>query len=205
MAEATPHIVEKSSTALIVLDMINDMEFEDRDYLFPHALAAAENIAALKKRVKAYGIPVLYVNDNYGRWQSDFQELVAHCKRDDVKGKPVTELVEPDDDDYFVLKPQFSGFFATPLDILLDYLEVKTLIITGVAGNMCVHFTANDAYMRHYQLFVPGDCTASNSSEDNTLALNLMNHVLKADITNSRDYNIENLIDRALEYDQQNS
>ncbi|MGY4689099.1 cysteine hydrolase family protein [Salibacterium sp. K-3] len=204
MSDTLHHVKEKSSTALIILDMINDMEFEDRDYLFPHALEAAKNLASLKKRVKSHGIPVIYVNDNYGRWQSDFQELIAHCKREDVKGKEVTELIEPDDDDYFVLKPQFSGFFATPLDILLDYLEVKTLIITGVAGNMCVHFTANDAYMRHYQLFVPGDCTASNSSEDNELALDLMNHVLKADTTNSSDYNIEDLIARAKRYDEKN-
>ncbi|WP_026700550.1 isochorismatase family cysteine hydrolase [Salibacterium aidingense] len=204
MAETLPHVEEKSSTALLILDMINDMEFEDRDYLFPHALDAAKNIAQLKKSVKAYGIPVIYVNDNYGRWQSDFQELVAHCKREDVKGKPITEWIEPDDDDYFVLKPQFSAFFATPLDLLLEYLEVKTLIITGVAGNMCVHFTANDAYMRHYQLFVPGDCTASNSSRDNELALDLMNHVLKADITNSRDYQLEDLIAQAQKYDREN-
>ncbi|RSL34156.1 cysteine hydrolase [Salibacterium salarium] len=202
--ENLPHVEEKATTALIILDMVNDMEFEDRDYLFPHALKAAEQIARLKATVKDYGIPVIYVNDNYGRWQSDFQELVAHCKRDDVKGKPITEKIEPESDDYFVLKPQFSGFFATPLDLLLEYLDVKTLIITGVAGNMCVHFTANDAYMRHYQLFVPADCTASNDEHDNQLALDLMNHVLNADISKSSDYQLEHIITQAKQHYDKN-
>ncbi|WP_233269534.1 cysteine hydrolase family protein [Alteribacillus sp. YIM 98480] len=200
MAEDLPHIEEKASVALLIIDMINDMEFEDSEKIFPKALQAAENIAHLKKRAKQHGIPVIYVNDNYGRWQSDFKELVDHCKQDNVKGKPITELVEPEDDDYFVLKPQFSAFFATPLDLLLDYLEVKTLIITGVAGNMCIQFTANDAYMRHYKLLIPSDATASNQKEDNDQALDLMSKVLKADISSSSTYNFINIIKEASEY-----
>ncbi|SDH63236.1 Nicotinamidase-related amidase [Alteribacillus persepolensis] len=200
MVQKRPHVGGSASTALLIIDMINDMEFEDSDKLFPFAFEAAKNIAELKKRAKQYDIPVIYVNDNYGRWQSDFKELVAHCKQNNVKGKPITEWLEPDSDDYFVLKPQFSAFFATPLDLLLDYLEVKTLIITGVAGNMCIQFTANDAYMRHYQLYIPSDCTASNEKVDNDQALRLMNNVLKADISPSVDYDMSDIIERARAY-----
>ncbi|SDH70535.1 isochorismatase family cysteine hydrolase [Alteribacillus bidgolensis] len=200
MAEDLPHIEEKASVALLIIDMINDMEFEDSEKIFPQALRAAENIANLKKRAKQHDIPVIYVNDNYGRWQSDFKELVNHCKQDNVKGKPITELVEPEDDDYFVLKPQFSAFFATPLDLLLDYLEVKTLIITGVAGNMCIQFTANDAYMRHYRLLIPSDGTASNQKKDNDQALDLMSNVLKADVSSSSTYDFIKIIKEASNY-----
>src|SRR5690349_14897557 len=101
--------------------MINSMEFEDGDKLFERALPCAENIAELKRRTKDAGIPTIYVNDNYGRWQSDFKEIVEYIIEEDTRGKPITELLKPVEEDYFVLKPKFSGFFATPLHLLLEH------------------------------------------------------------------------------------
>jgi nicotinamidase-related amidase len=103
----------------------------------------------------------------------------------------MAELLRPDEDDYFVLKPKHSGFFSTTLDILLDYLQVNTVILTGVAGNICILFTANDAYMRDYRLYVPADCVASNDPDDNEHALKQMEIVLKADITPSTELDLE--------------
>jgi len=80
-----------------------------------------------------------------------------------------------------VLKPKHSGFFSTTLETLLHYLGSRTLILTGIAGNFCVLFTANDAYMRDYELVIPSDCTASNTAEENRQALALMRKFLKAD------------------------
>ncbi|WP_100405283.1 cysteine hydrolase family protein [Bacillus solitudinis] len=174
-------------TALLIIDMINDLEFEDGTLLFNDAYLAAKAIANLKKHAKQKGLPIIYVNDNYGKWQSNFRHIVDYCLENDVRGKPLAKLLEPADDDYFVLKPKFSGFFATPLDLLLQHLQVSNLILTGVAGNMCVQFTANDAYMRDYSLFVPEDCIASNTPETNAEALHLMRDVLKADITRSTE------------------
>jgi nicotinamidase-related amidase len=171
--------------ALLIIDMINDLEFSSGYQLLPYALTSAKNIATLKRTLKKEGMPVIYVNDNYGKWQSDFRHLVSHCLEENVRGKPIAEIMKPDDDDYFILKPKYSGFFATPLDLLLTHLHVNTLIITGVAGNMCVQFTANDAYMRDYQLMIPSDCVASNTPETNEHALNFMEEVLKADISPS--------------------
>src|SRR5207248_2360578 len=108
---------------------------------------------ALKKRAKAAGIPAIYVNDNFGIWQSDFRSVVRHCLEDGVCGAPIARLLAPEADDYFVLKPKHSGFYSTTLDILLDYLGVRALILTGIAANICVLFTANDAYMRDFRLF----------------------------------------------------
>jgi nicotinamidase-related amidase len=87
-----------------------------------------------------------------------------------------------EDDDYFVLKPKHSGFFSTTLNVLLEYLQVRTLIIGGFAGNICVLFTANDAYMREYNLFVPQDCSASNTTRENEEAMAQIEKVLKADV-----------------------
>ncbi|KHF41077.1 cysteine hydrolase family protein [Halalkalibacter okhensis] len=171
--------------ALLIIDMINDLEFPSGYQLLPYALESAKKIAILKHVLKKAGIPVVYVNDNYGKWQSDFRHLVSHCLKGDVRGKPLAKIMKPDDDDYFILKPTYSGFFATPLELLLTHLKVNTLILTGVAGNMCVQFTANDAYMRDYQVLIPSDCVASNTTKTNDQALSFMEEVLKANISPS--------------------
>jgi len=173
---------DKSDIALLLIDVINDLEFEGGDELLRDALPAALKIAHLKERAQQAGVPVIYVNDNFGRWRSDFKKIVSHCLRDQVRGRPIAELLAPDDDDYFVLKPKHSGFFSTTLDLLLEYLGVRKLVITGFAGNNCVLFTANDAYLRDYQLVVPADCTASIRTEENEYALKQMQQVLKASI-----------------------
>jgi len=191
------NVPDKSNVALLLIDVINDLEFDEGDQLLRFARPMADRIAELKRRAKQAGVPVIYVNDNFGKWQSDFQKILKHCLEDDVRGKPVVELLKPDEDDYFVLKPKHSGFFSTTLDTLLEYLRAKTLILTGVAANICVLFTANDAYMRDFHLVIPRDCVASNTAEENEHALKLMEQVLKADTTPSEELDLEELKKRA--------
>jgi nicotinamidase-related amidase len=187
------NVPDKADVVLLLIDVINDLEFEGGEQLLPHAIPMAERIAALKRRAKQAEIPTIYVNDNFGRWQSDFNKLLQHCLDEDVRGKPLVQLLKPEEEDYFVLKPKHSGFFSTTLDTLLEYLQAKTLILTGVAGNICVLFTANDAYMRDFNLYVPADCVASNQIEDNEHALELMSKVLKADTRPSMEINFDEL------------
>lgn len=195
-------VADHCPVALIMLDVINDLEFEGGELLVNYAVPMAHRLAELKKRAKALGIPVIYVNDNYGRWQSEFSKLYEHCVADDVRGKPIVELLKPDKDDYFVLKPKHSGFFSTTLDVLLDYIGVKTIILTGVAANICVLFTANDAYMRDFNLYVPSDCTASNDPRDNQYALKQMEAALKADITQSQELDLKRILHEANQQEQ---
>src|SRR5688500_19692457 len=122
--------------ALLIIDMINDLEFEDGRKLLPGALRAAKAIAALKRRARAAGVPVIYSNDNFGRWRSDFREVTEHVLNDGVLGQPLAELLRPDPDDYFVLKPKHSAFFATTMETLLRYLGVRQLILTGIASDI---------------------------------------------------------------------
>lgn len=184
---------DKSEVALVLIDVINDLEFEGGEQLLHQALLAARNIAALKESAKAVGIPVIYVNDNFGRWRSDFKKIVAHCLEPDIRGRPLAEKLAPEEDDYFVLKPKHSGFFQTTLDLLLEYLGARTLVLAGIAGNNCVLFTANDAYMRDYNLFIPADCSISIKPEENKYALNQMEQVLKADIRPSDKIDLSSL------------
>jgi nicotinamidase-related amidase len=174
---------DKSGAALLLIDVINDFDFEEGEELLRLARPVGKNIAELKKRTKEAGIPSIYVNDNFGKWQSDFKKIVAHCSSDEARGKDFVKLLRPDDEDYFVLKPKHSGFYSTTLDLLLTHLTAKNLILTGIAGNNCVLFTANDAYMRDFKIFVPSDCVVSKTEEDNEYALKQMETVLKADTT----------------------
>ncbi|HZT60705.1 MAG TPA: isochorismatase family cysteine hydrolase [Pyrinomonadaceae bacterium] len=190
-------VPDKSNVALLLIDVINALEFEGGEELLRHALPAAEKIAALKRRAKAAGVPVIYVNDNFGKWQSDFKKILEHCLRDDSLGRPLAELLRPEEDDYFVLKPKHSGFFSTTLDILLDYLGVKTLVLTGLTGDICVLFTAHDAYMRDFNLVVPSDCVASNDPAENEYALKKMQGLLDADTRPSEEVDFRELKSRA--------
>jgi nicotinamidase-related amidase len=185
---------DSSNVALLIIDMINDLEFEDAELIFDAALAAAGRIADLKKRARAAGIPVIYSNDNFGRWRSDFREVTEHVLNDGVLGQPLAELLRPDPDDYFVLKPKHSAFFATTMETLLRYLGARQLILTGIATDICVLFSANDAYMRDFELFVPSDCVAANLAEENEHALQYIERVLKADIRPSADLDLEAMV-----------
>ncbi|HEX8706872.1 MAG TPA: isochorismatase family cysteine hydrolase [Pyrinomonadaceae bacterium] len=187
------NVPDKADVALLLIDVINDLEFDTGRDLLRYALPMAERLAALKRRAREAEIPVVYVNDNFGKWQSDFNKLLAHCLEDDVCGKPLVELLRPAEDDYFVLKPKHSGFFSTTLDTLLDYLKAKTLILTGITADICVLFTANDAYMRDFNLVIPSDCVASSDPRQNEYALGLMQKVLKADTRPSIELDLEEL------------
>jgi len=171
---------DKHDIALLLIDVINDFDFPGADQLLRYARPMARNLLRLKRRAYKAGVPVIYVNDNFGRWKSDFRRTLDHSERHG-RGPDVVKLLRPEENDYFVLKPKHSGFFSSALDTLLRYLHTETLILTGIAGNFCVLFTANDAYMRDFNLFVPSDCTVSNTKRENDSALRLMKKFLKAD------------------------
>ena len=187
------HAPDHADTALLLIDVVNDLEFDGGENLLSHALPMASALATLKHRAKAHGIPVIYANDNFGRWRSDFPKLVQHCLQDEVRGRPIVVQLQPDEDDYFVLKPKHSAFFQTNLEILLEYLGATTIILTGMAADICVLFSANDAYMRDFRVYVPSDCIASESEDRSQQALLLMQRVLKADISASTALELERL------------
>lgn len=187
------NVPDSSPVVLLIVDMINDLEFPGGDLLAEQIMPVAQAIRSLRDHSKSLGIPVVYVNDNFGRWQSDRTAVVKHVLSTRVRGRPVAELLAPEEDDYFVLKPKHSGFYSTTLDTLLAYLRASALVVTGVAGNSCVLFTANDAFMRDYHLYVPEDCTASIDADDNRYALKQMREVLRADTTPSTDLDLDAL------------
>ncbi|CAN5606875.1 cysteine hydrolase [soil metagenome] len=184
---------DKSNVVLLLIDVINDFEFSNGEKLFENAAPMAKKLAALKEKAKKANVPVIYVNDNFGKWQSDFRKLLKHCLDKSVRGSRIAELLKPDGDDYFVLKPKYSGFYSTTLETLLEYLNSKTLILTGVATDICILFTASDAYMRDYKLIIPSDCVAAVERKENQHALKYLEKVLEADTRPSDEIDFEKL------------
>jgi nicotinamidase-related amidase len=182
----------KSKTALLLIDVISDFEFVDGEKLFKFVPTVADCIAALKKRAKKNDVPVIYINDNFGKWQDDFQKTIAFCSRKDSRGSEIVKLLKPEFDDYFVLKPKHSAFYSTSLGLLLEELKTENLIITGFSTDICVLFTANDAYMRGFRLFIPEDCVAAVKDADNRHTLKYIERVLKADTQASDKIKFDN-------------
>jgi nicotinamidase-related amidase len=180
---------ETSDVVLLIIDMISDFGFEDGEELYRSALPAARSLAEFKKRARASGVPVVYVNDNYGKWRDDFKAMIGFARASE-KGRAIVDLLHPDEDDYFVLKPRHSAFYSTALEVLLGYFEAKRLVLTGVTTDICILFSANDAYMRGFELLVPSDCVAAVTPGQNEYALSYIERVLKADTSASGETEI---------------
>ena len=146
--------------ALLVIDMINRLDFDGAERMAPGALAAARRIGALRVRFHERAWPVIYANDNFAHWRADFRELVAMTARTEGAPAEIVRHLAPDACDYFVLKPKHSAFLATPLAVLLAKLGVRRLLLTGMALESCVLATAADANAREYELAVVRDAVA---------------------------------------------
>jgi nicotinamidase-related amidase len=172
----------RSERVLLLVDFINPLNFPGGEKLAPAAVEAARATAALKDRLAAEGVVAIFANDNYGVWQSDFHSLVSACLG--MEGPPgeIARLLYPQAEDLTILKPRHSAFFASPLELLLDQMQARELIICGLATDMCVQLTAMDAFLREYSAWVPADCTAAESSAARDTSLRYMQTVLRADI-----------------------
>ena len=169
----------RSHAALLLIDVVNDLDFPGSAPLVREAERIAPRLAHLAERCRRAGVPVVYVNDNFGRWQSDWRKVIRHCLSTGSPGRRVVERLVPSEEDYFVLKPKHSGFFSTTLDLLLSHMGVTTVLVCGFATDICILFTANDAYMRDYDVIVPRDCVAANTRQKTTFTLAQIREVLK--------------------------
>jgi len=170
---------------LIIVDFFNRFDFSGGPDLAPAALEAARNTAALKKRLREANVRTIYANDNFGNWQSEFSALVRSCRELDGPPGEIAKLLTPEEGDLSVLKPRHSAFYGTPLEFLLDELGSQTLVITGIAADSCITATAQDAYVRKFDLWIPRDCIAAESPKFTQAAVEHMHRIFKADVDES--------------------
>jgi nicotinamidase-related amidase len=185
---------DRCAVALFLIDVLNDLDFPGAAPLVKSAPKLAKAIAALKRRCREAGIPAIYINDNRYRWRSDVSAVLAHCLRPESPGRWLVEPLIPLPDDYIILKPKHSAFYATPLDTLLAYLGTRTAIVTGVTTDACILTTASDLHIRDLNVIVPSDCVAAKDRKRHAAALDLMKGSFGARIGASRRLSIESLI-----------
>ncbi len=179
---------------LLIIDMINPLDFEGAEGLWPQADALAATVLELRGAADRLGIPTVYVNDNYGQWHSEKTRIVESVSRPEAPGRHMVRKVAPRPGDYFVIKPQVSGFYATNLPVLLPKLGVSRIVLTGIATDICVLFTAADAHMREYSLWIPCDAVASESSERKDWALDIMRKSMAAETRATTDLSLADWI-----------
>ncbi|MBC5781588.1 cysteine hydrolase [Ramlibacter sp. USB13] len=178
-----PAKVPRSARVLVLVDFINPLNFPGAEKLAKPALAAARATVRLREKLDDQKVTVVYANDNYGYWQSDFQSQVAQCcERDDISGE-IARLVAPRPRDVTLLKPRHSAFFCTALELLLHEMGARELVLAGLATDICVQMTAADAFLRGYEgVWVPSDCTAAETTKAKNASLAYMRDVLKCDV-----------------------
>jgi nicotinamidase-related amidase len=178
-------------TALVLIDMVNHLDFEGASDMEAAAKTAAERILLLRDEADRLGVPTVYVNDNFGQWHSERSKLVAHATGEGRPGREMVRRIAPRDNDFFVIKPQFSGFYATNLPVLLPKLGASRLVLTGIAADICVLFTAADAHMREYELWVPRDAVAGESERRTKWALEIMLNSMNAETRGTDEFSLE--------------
>ncbi|KFN45300.1 cysteine hydrolase family protein [Arenimonas composti] len=170
-------------SALLLIDLINLFDFEGGTALARAAEATLPALQRLVQRFRAGGAPVIYANDNFAHWQMDFRELVATCCHPQARGAAIATALAPMPGDYFILKPKHSAFLATPLPVLLAKLDVRRLVLAGVAADACVLATAVDANAREFEVVVPRDAVASRTPALRDTALDLLQRSRAAKVT----------------------
>ena len=115
------NVPDRCPVVLLLVDVINDLDFPGNTALIKMVPGVSKRIQRLRLRCKQNRIPVIYANDNQGRWRSDIRAVLAHCGWMKAPGREMVERLRPEPDDYVVLKPKHSAFHATPLDTLLSY------------------------------------------------------------------------------------
>jgi nicotinamidase-related amidase len=172
-------------TALIVVDMLNSYEHADAEQLtesVERALPAMEHLIA---RAADEDVLTIYVNDNFGAWNSNRDELL----RSALKGRfrHLVEPIAPRDDALFVVKARHSIFFQTPLEYLLGQEDVDRVVLIGQVTEQCILYSALDAYIRHLEIAVPRDAVAHIHEHLAEASLELMELNMDADICRADD------------------
>jgi nicotinamidase-related amidase len=178
--------------ALLLIDILTTFQFPDGDAILQGALDIRDALVRLKARAREANIPVLYVNDNFGDWRSEKEVLMGRCL--EAKGRDFVRPLLPDSEDYFVLKPMHSAFYMTPLEVLLQHLQIETLILTGLTSNSCITVTAHDANMRGFDIYIPPDCSCARNPEEHTQALAQLGAMAGAILRSSTSLKLPSLI-----------
>ena len=176
-------MTEERKRALLVIDMLNDFVKEGAPLEVPDTRKIVDNIRKRVEKARAEGVPVIFLCDNHSKDDPEFKVWPQHAV-EGTDGAEVVEELKPMEDDLIVPKTTYSGFYDTELDSVLKGLGVEKVILTGCVTNICILYTAVDAFMRGYYVSVPEDCVAGLEDGDHRFALKQINKLLKPRLGN---------------------
>ena len=167
-------------SALVVVDMLNPYDHEDAERLTESVERIVEPVTALMARARDDGVDIVYVNDNYGDWNSSQEQLADAA----VQGaRPdLIEPILPPEDASFVIKARHSIFYGTPLEYLLSEKGVDHLVLVGQVTEQCILYSALDAYVRRLKVSVPRDGVAHIEQHLADAALEMMEGNMSAEV-----------------------
>ena len=174
-----------SRTALIVVDMLNSYEHADAEQLTESVERTLPAMERLIARAADEDVLTIYVNDNFGAWNSNRDELLRSAL--DGRFRHLVEPIAPRDDTLFVVKARHSIFFQTPLEYLLGQEEVDRVVLIGQVTEQCILYSALDAYIRHLEIAVPRDAVAHIHEHLAEASLELMELNMDADVCTADD------------------
>jgi nicotinamidase-related amidase len=174
-----------TSTALLILDMVNPFDYEGGDAMAADAERVLPRIVSLRRRFVRAGAPVIFVNDNFSHWLDDLGQLVTICRTRPGPSARIATALAPGPGEFRILKPKHSGFLATPLEILLRDLGATRLVLCGLAADACVLATAQDAKMRDYEIWIPSDAVAAMSPARRKTALQIFRGTMQVSTRSS--------------------
>jgi nicotinamidase-related amidase len=164
--------------ALLLVDVIQTFEHDDGDALLESFRARLPALRRALEHARRDGLPVIYANDNYGVWDGDSRRLVEQAL--DGRGGELVREVAPQDGDRFVVKPRYSAFDHTPLDLILGELEIERVLLAGAATEMCVVQTAIDAKEEGLKVSILADACATTDERMEQLAFEYAEQVVGA-------------------------
>ena len=174
-----------SRTALIVIDMLNAYEHPDAEKLTRSVEAVLPQMRELVDRARREDVLTIYVNDNFGAWNSDRDELLATALRG--RYGHLVEPLAPGEETLFVVKARHTIFFQTPLEYLLGQEDVDRIVLVGQVTEQCILYSALDAYVREFDVVVPRDAVAHIHEDLADASLRMMEVNMSAEICSARD------------------
>jgi nicotinamidase-related amidase len=158
---------------------VNDFLHEDGDRLLASFRERHGALTTALDAARAVGIPVIYANDNQGVWDGDGPGQVQKAVEEGHGGELVAAIA-PQEGDRFVVKPRYSAFDHTPLDIILRDLEVERILLAGAATEACVVQTAVDAREKGFKVTVLADACATTDERLERIAFEYLEEVVGA-------------------------
>lgn len=155
---------DPSAAAVLVIDMLNDFLEDGGKMMMAEGRALYGPISEVTSAAHSAGVPVIWVCDRHPEFDREFEKRTPHCL-EGTWGAEIVGALDPQPEDYRIYKRRFSGFFETDLDLRLRDLQISHLITVGIATNICVRATVEDAFFRNYRVLVPEDCVGATNPQ----------------------------------------